>query len=76
MSHNASDCQVLNGADECRRQEAYEKELEKYTVRRNPLGMDRHHRYYWSVYCQPHQPSVHVVDDSLHMTTSKTICYV
>lgn len=39
--------------NECRRQEAYEKELEKYTVRRNPLGMDRHHRYYWSVYCQP-----------------------
>lgn len=31
----------------CRRQEAYERELEKYAVRRNPLGMDRHHRYYW-----------------------------
>ncbi|DBA92727.1 TPA: hypothetical protein ACH3X1_002933 [Trebouxia sp. C0004] len=30
-----------------KRQEVYEKELEKYTVRRNPLGMDRHHRYYW-----------------------------
>lgn len=33
----------------CRRQEAYERELEKYAVRRNPLGMDRHHRFYWSV---------------------------
>ena len=33
----------------CRRQEAYERELEKYAVRRNPLGMDRHHRYYWCV---------------------------
>ena len=31
----------------CRRQEAYEKELEKLSVRRNPLGMDRHHRFYW-----------------------------
>ncbi|DBB13479.1 TPA: hypothetical protein ACH3X3_000533 [Trebouxia sp. C0006] len=30
-----------------KRQEAYEKELEKFTVRRNPLGMDRHHRCYW-----------------------------
>lgn len=27
----------------------YERELEKYAVRRNPLGMDRHHRCYWSV---------------------------
>ncbi len=24
-----------------------ERTLEKYSVRRNPLGMDRHHRCYW-----------------------------
>lgn len=47
------ECKLLGcaGADSCvpghRRQEAYERELEKLSVRRNPLGMDRHHRFYW-----------------------------
>ncbi|KAK9817866.1 hypothetical protein WJX72_003391 [[Myrmecia] bisecta] len=30
-----------------KRQEAYEKEVEKFLVRRAPLGLDRHHRKYW-----------------------------
>ena len=31
----------------CRRQEAYQRELEKFAVRRAPLGADRAHRRYW-----------------------------
>lgn len=30
-----------------RQQEAFEKELEKFSIRRVPLGTDRHHRRYW-----------------------------
>lgn len=32
---------------DCRQQEAYEKELEKFSIRRQPLGMDRYYRRYW-----------------------------
>lgn len=31
----------------CRAQEELEEKLEKYSVRRVPLGTDRHHRRYW-----------------------------
>lgn len=31
----------------CRAQEELEAKLEKYSVRRGPLGTDRHHRCYW-----------------------------
>ena len=31
----------------CRAQEELEEKLEKYSVRRVPLGADRHHRRYW-----------------------------
>ena len=37
---------MINLSD-CREQEAYEKELEKFSIRRAPLGMDRHYRQYW-----------------------------
>ncbi|CAD7700358.1 unnamed protein product [Ostreobium quekettii] len=30
-----------------KKQVAYEKLLDKYTIRRTPLGLDRHHRKYW-----------------------------
>ena len=30
-----------------RQQEAYERELEKFNIRRAPLGQDRHFRRYW-----------------------------
>ncbi len=32
---------------ECRRQEEFERELERCSVRRAPLGWDRAHRRYW-----------------------------
>jgi hypothetical protein len=38
---------LTKGVGACRRQEAFEKELEKCSVRRNPLGWDRKHRRYW-----------------------------
>ena len=31
----------------CRQQEAFERELERYNIRRAPLGLDRNYRRYW-----------------------------
>lgn len=31
----------------CRAQQILEEKLDKYSVRRQPLGLDRHHRRYW-----------------------------
>ncbi len=31
----------------CRRQEALDRELERFIIRRAPLGLDRSHRAYW-----------------------------
>ena len=54
----------------CRRkQEELERELEKYSLRRAPLGFDRHHRSYWwglagqrsAVYVQPEDGHLQVL---------------
>lgn len=56
----------------CRQQEAFEQELERYNIRRAPLGQDRNYRrYWWGVAGQ--RSHIYVEDDRGRLSFMSTV---